>query len=280
MERLKKMPRVAAIHDICGFGKCSLATALPVISSCGIEVSPIPTGIFSTNTSFKGFQFTDFTNQMPGFVNHLKEIGVTFDVVYTGFLGSAVQIEYIKTFVKSFSPTYTIIDPVMGDEGKTYKTYTPEMCEDMKKLVAIADITMPNLTEACILAGEEYSKADISTDGMKSLAKKIASIGAKNVVITGIERGEKLYNCILIEDGSYCEREIELLPFRMNGTGDLFGSVLVGGFLTSNNIIDAVDSAAKFVYEVMKYSKTVENFYERGACFEPLLHKLQGGVYK
>ena len=278
MSELKKLARVAAVHDICGFGKCSLATALPVISACGIEVSPIPTGIFSANTNFPNYQFTDFTAQMPGFISHLKESGVTFDAVYSGFLGSAAQIGYIKELVKMFSPRYVIIDPVMGDNGVVYKFYTPEMCENMKSLVAIADIATPNLTEACTLTNEDYENADTSQNGIKSLAEKIVGIGAKSVVITGIERGNKLYNCILSENGGYFEREIDLLPFRMHGTGDLFSSVLTGGVLSGHSLVESVDSAALFVYEVMQYSRTVENFHERGACFEPFLYRLRGGI--
>ncbi|MCL1858302.1 MAG: pyridoxamine kinase [Oscillospiraceae bacterium] len=275
-----KLARVAAVHDMCGFGKCSLATALPVISACGVEVSPVPTGIFSTNTNFPNYQFTDFTAQMPGFISHLKESGVTFDAVYSGFLGSAAQIGYIKELIKSFTPEYIIIDPVMGDNGEVYKFYTPEMCENMKSLVENADITTPNLTEACTLTGEKYKNIDISANGIKFLAEKVAKIGAKNIVITGIERNDRLYNCILLNNGEYTEREINLLPFRMHGTGDLFSSVLTGGILSGHNLIESVDSAALFVYEVMKYSRTVENFHERGACFEPFLYKLKGGVCK
>jgi len=278
MKTLKKLPRVAAVHDICGFGKCSLATALPVISACGVEVSPIPTGIFSTNTNFPNYQFTDFTAQMPGFIGHLKESGVTFDAVYSGFLGSAAQIGYIKELVKAFSPKYTIIDPVMGDDGKIYKFYTPEMCENMKNLTAIADVAVPNLTEACSLTGEDYGSMGTDSGAIGVLAKKVAEIGAKNVVITGIERGNKLYNCVLSEGGEYAEREIDLLPFRMHGTGDLFGSVLTGGILRGHSLVESVDSAALFVYEVMEYSQTVEDFHERGACFEPFLHRLKSGI--
>jgi len=274
-----KLPRVAAVHDMCGFGKCSLATALPVISSCGVEVCPVPTSILSTNTNFPGFKFIDFTPHMSEFISHLKETGVEFDAVYSGYLGSSIQIEYIKNFVNMFKPKYVIIDPVMGDNGVIYKTYTTEMCDDMHKLAAIADITTPNITEACRLTNTNYETVDTSYNGIKTLAEKVKSVGAKNVVITGVERGNKLYNCILTSDG-YFEREIELLPFRMHGTGDLFSSVLTGGILTGHSLVESVDSAAKFVYEVMEYSKTVEGYHERGACFEPLLYKLHGGVYK
>ena len=278
MNKQKKLPRVAAVHDICGFGKCSLATALPVISACGIEVSPVPTGIFSANTTFPDFQFTDFTDQMPGFMKHLKDIGVSFDAIYSGFLGSAAQIGYIREFVGSFCPKYAIIDPVMGDNGKIYKFYTPEMCENMKSLTAIADITTPNLTESCALTGRDYAEITTDSGQIYELADKVSKIGAKNVVITGIERENRLYNCILSENGEYTEREIGLLPFKMHGTGDLFSSVLTGGILSGHSLIESVDSAALFVYEIMEYSQTVENFHDRGACFEPFLYRLKGGI--
>lgn len=271
--------RVAAVHDLCGFGKCSLAIALPVISACGVEVCPIPTGIFSTNTNFPGFQFTDFTTQMAGFIKHFKEVGIKIDSVYSGFLGSSTQIEYIQELVQEFNSKVTIIDPVMGDNGVVYKTYTKEMCDNMRNLVSIADIAIPNLTESCILTNTDFKTFENSSENMKLLAEKIYRLGAKSVVITGIERGNKLYNCIL-ENGKYIEREVELLPFRMHGTGDLFGSALTGGILSGHTLVEAVDSAANFTIDVMRYSKTVPEYNERGACFEPLLYKLKGGICK
>ena len=256
-----------------------LQLAFQLYLASGVEVCPIPTGILSTNTNFEGFLFTDFTFKMAEYIEHLNKVGVNFDAIYSGYLGSVTQIEYIKNMAKTFRPTHIIIDPVMGDNGIIYKTYTQEMCENMKSLVSIADICVPNLTEACILTNEDFSSADTSFEGIKKLAEKISAIGAKNVIITGIERNNKLYNCVL-ENGKYFEREIDLLPFKMHGTGDLFSSVLTGGILCGHSLVDSVDSAAKFVYEVMEYSKTVEGYHERGACFEPLLYKLNGGLCK
>ena len=266
---LKKMPRVLAVHDISCFGKCSLTICLPVISTFGVEVCPLPTAMLSTNTSFDEFEFVDFTNEMERFILHWKKIGLKFDALYSGFLGSTKQIEYIKEISKEFNIKNVIIDPVMGDNGVTYKTYTKEMCENMKSLVSYADILMPNLTESCILTDEKYPQTDI-----KKLAQKIQNLGAKNVIIKGIERGDKLYNCILTKENEYIERQVELLPFKMHGTGDLFGSVITGALNSGSNLIEAVDKAARFVIEVMEYSKTIENYQERGTCFEPLLHKL------
>jgi len=263
-----KLPRVLAVHDVSCYGKCALTTAIPVISSLGVEVCPMPTAVFSTNTSMKGFKYEDLTHTMDDFIEHWKTLDLKFDAIYSGFLGSKEQIGYIKKAVKEFNIEKIIIDPVMGDNGEKYVTYTKEMCEEMKTLVAIADVVTPNLTEACILTNEQYGNNNI-----EKLAEKIRALGAKNVVITGIEKNGKLYNCILTNEG-YFEREIDLLPFRMHGTGDLFGSVLVGMIMRNKRLIDSVDKAAEFVYNVMEYSKNIEGFQHRGPCFEPLL----GGI--
>ena len=273
------LPRVLAIHDICSYGKCSETVAIPIISACGVEVIPLLTSIFSTNTSFEKFKMIDFTENMLVFLEHFKEIGLKFDGLYTGFLGSEKQIEYIKGIITNFRPKQIFIDPVMADNGVIYKTYTKEMCDGMRELAGLSDYVLPNLTESCILANEEYKTIDTSSNGIKKLATKIMGLGAKNIIITGIERCNKIYNCILTKD-EYIEREIELLPFRMHGTGDLFSSVLTGGILSGHSLVESVDSAAKFVYDVMEYSQTIDGYHERGACFEPLLYRLHGGICK
>jgi len=273
----KTIARVAAVHDMSGYGKCSLTVALPVISACGAEVCPVPTALLSTNTQIKGFTFTDCTGGMAAHIAHWKKIGLHLDAVYSGFLGSAEQIGYITDIARSFGVRFCIVDPVMGDNGKIYPTYTPELCDGMRRLVSCADVATPNLTEACELIGQDYACADQSSAGIERLARAVAALGAKNVVVTGIERGEKIFNCIL-EDGTYQEIYINLLPYRMHGTGDLFTSVMTGGLLTGHSLTDSVDSAARFVREAMKFSELVPDAHERGVCFEPLLYRLRGGV--
>ncbi|MFZ5974288.1 MAG: pyridoxamine kinase [Bacillota bacterium] len=272
------LPRVAAMHDISGFGKCALTVALPVLSACGVEVCPLPTAVLSTNTAFEGFLLHDLTPYMEDYITHWHAIGLRFDAFYSGFLGSFEQIRIVNEFVAGFSPPVVVIDPVMGDNGVIYKTYTPKMCEGMKSLAAIADVLTPNLTEACRLAGKAYDPFSVSSKDIEALAHTIADIGAKRVVITGIERGGHLLNCILDENG-YNERAVELLPFRMNGTGDLFASVLTGGLLTGHTLFESVDSAAAFVLFTMKKSRHMPDAHRRGVCFEPYLHLLAGGVF-
>ena len=167
----------------------------------------------------------------------------------------------------------------MADHGELYKTYTKEMCEGMKELMKVADIVTPNLTEACVLTDTPYDDKKVSENDIRTLAEKIHKLGAANVIITGIERGKTLYNCILDENG-YSERAVALLPYHMHGTGDLFASVFVGGLMTGHTLYESIDSAAAFVPFSMEKSQSYEDNERRGVCFEPYLHLLAGGIYK
>jgi len=272
---MKKLPRVLAFHDMSGFGKCSLSVALPVISACGAEVCPLPTALLSSNTHFKGFTFTDFTPHIEAYYSHWAAMGLQADALYSGFLGSAAQIVHLRRIASLFAPGLIVIDPVMGDNGQIYKTYTPELCAGMKELCAIAHVLTPNLTEAAFLCGESYAPEDVSPARVEALCRKLQGLGARNVVLTGIERGDILYNCVLASDGVYTECAVELLTERMHGTGDLFASVLTGKLLTGMSLADAVRIAAEFVLLSMKESYQTEEYKVRGVCFEPLLHRLR-----
>ncbi|MGI6169469.1 MAG: pyridoxamine kinase [Christensenellales bacterium] len=278
MQQGYTLPRIAAAHDLSGFGKCALTIALPVLSACGVEVCPLPTAVLSANTSFQGFTLLDFTPHMEGYIRHWAELGLRFDAFYSGFLGSEHQIHLVRDLISRFSPGRIIIDPVMADHGKVYKTYTSQMCESMKMLAAIADVVTPNYTEACILANEPYQPDQVSCADISRLADKIAALGAKSVIITGIERGGALLNCVLDEQG-YQERSVPLLPYHMHGTGDLFASVLSGGLVRGHSLYQSVDSAAAFVHFAMEKSKLYADYNRRGTCFEPYLHLLRTGLF-
>ena len=273
-----KLPRCAAVHDMSGYGKCSLTVAIPTLSAAGIEVSPVPTALLSTNTLFKNFTFFDFTPHMDEYISHWQEIGVSFDCLYSGFLGSAAQIDFVKNLKGKFNNPFTVIDPVMGDNGKIISIYSKEMCAQMSELVAIADVATPNVTEGCILAGIEYQGENIDMQTSEIICRRIIALGAKNVVLTGISRDNILINAG-ITGNDYFEREISRLPFSMHGTGDLFTSVLTAGLMRGYGLIESVDSAAGFVSAAMEYSKNVEKSEERGVSFEPLAYKLSTGIY-
>ena len=153
------VPKVAAVHDISCFGRCSLTVIIPVLSAMGIQVCPLPTAVLSTHLGgFKELAFCDFTGYMPAFFHHWKKEGIAFNGIYSGFLASEEQIDIVQQFIDEFSPNQplVVVDPVMGDEGKLYSIYTPQMQEQMKRLVRKADIITPNYTEACFLLGKTY----------------------------------------------------------------------------------------------------------------------------
>ena len=158
------VPRVCAVHDMAGYGKCALTVVIPVMSACGVEVCPVPTANFSTNTSIKGFQMTDFTDKIPPYLKHWVDIGVKLDGIYSGFLGSEEQIDIVIAMKDMFKPKLFVIDPVMGDNGKRYKTFDDNMCRKMRQIAKAADVLTPNLTEALILIEEDYDSFEITEE--------------------------------------------------------------------------------------------------------------------
>ena len=267
------IPRVVAIHDLSSFGKCSLGVAIPVISAMGVEVCPLPTAILSSYMKYKNPVIVDFTNHIESFVAHFGEIGFHTNIVYSGFLGDVRQIELITRSLDILKPNMLIVDPVMGDNGKLYKIYDDTMCAKMRELVSVADVVTPNLTESFLLAGEAEYMEDTSKEKMQYLTEKIRALGAKTIVITGVERGRFLYNCILDQHG-YRENEIEFLAFRKSGTGDLFASVLTGKLVKGFSIDEAVATAATFVHNVLVHQYQYNGLAEDSIFFEPFLYRL------
>ena len=188
--------KVATINDLSGIGRCSLTAALPILSTLGVQCCPFPTAILSSQTEFDKFSFLDITNEMNNYKNVWKELNINFDCIYSGFLGSEKQIDIVLDFVLDNKDSLVVIDPVMGDNGILYDTFTENMCNKMKELVSIASIVTPNLTEACILTGEEYKKYDTSNEKVMRIAKKLAQMGPEKIIITGIIRESEIYNCL------------------------------------------------------------------------------------
>jgi len=246
------IPRVAAAHDLSCFGRCSLTVIIPILSCMGIQVCPLPTAVLSTHLGgFGKPAFYDFTHHMPDFFQHWKKEGITFDCIYSGFLASEQQIEVVCRFIEEFSQDSTLIfvDPVMGDDGKLYSTYTLQMQEQMKMLIRKADIITPNYTEACFLLGESYQEGGCDTDKMKKWLLRLADLGPSMVVMTGIPcNKEKILN--MGYDGntdSYWEVSNDYIPAGYPGTGDAFASVLAGALLKGKSLPTAMAQAADFV---------------------------------
>ncbi len=272
-----RQKKIAVINDISGYGRCSLTVAIPILSVQGIQCCPVPTAILSNHTEFPVYFFDDYTDKMRAYMGKWKELGLEFDGISTGFLGSAEQIEIVLEFVESFrnEDTLIIVDPVMGDHGKRYTTYTEEMCEEMKQLVGYADVVTPNVTEACMLTGTPYKDKGWTRKELLNMAIMLQLMGAKSVVITGVREGS-FYTNVVLEQG---KREAEFVKVKSAGnqrpgTGDVFASVLSGSVLKGESLRDATEKAAKFVRDCITKSDELGIPHSNGVCFEEILGKL------
>ncbi len=271
------IPRVAAVHDLCGYGKCSLGVAIPVLSAAGCDVCPVPTGLFSSHTAFPGFYMHDTTNILQDYINAWKGIGVEIDAIYSGFLGAPEQVDLIRELYAMYPNALRVVDPVMADHGKVYPTYTPELCAAMAELAAGADILTPNLTEAAIILGEpigdDWAGTDISDEEAHRIVAALVAKGAKHVVLKGIQReGENVIrNFVGGVDCETHELSNEYLPYMLHGTGDVYASCLLAAIMAGRTLDQAVRFAGDFTHDAMIVSAKQPNFQERGASFELLL---------
>ena len=267
------LPRVAAVHDLCGYGKCSLGIAIPVLSAAGIDVCPVPTSLFSAHTRFPKFYMHDTTPMLTEYLDAWREEGIELDGIYSGFLGSAEQVEAILRLYREYPKALRIVDPVMGDGGSKYPTYTDEMCEAMKGLVDGADVLTPNLTEASILTGIAYAGQDVDEAYIKGMMEALLGMGAKSVVLKGIvHEGESIIrNYVSVAGGDVEEVSSELLPYMLHGTGDLFASGLTAAIYAGESLLSAVEFAGSLVRHAMEITPEQPDYQVRGVSFESVL---------
>ena len=245
-EAFMKQTRVVTIQDISCFGKCSLTVALPMLSAMGLECAVIPTAVLSTHTGgFSGWTFRDLTDDIPDVCGHWKKEGLTFDGLYTGYLGSPAQAAMIGQFIDTFQPGTVFIDPAMADAGKLYAGFTMEIVDAMKVLCAKADYIVPNLTETCFLTGTEYNENDLyDRAAIRVLLEKLLTLGCRTAVITGVQFDGMEGAAALDQNGVYTEYITEHLPIRCHGTGDLYASIFFGALMRGLNLHDAIKVAA------------------------------------
>lgn len=272
---MNKLKTVAAINDLSGSSRCSLTVALPVLAAMGIQCSVLPTAILSNHTGYSSYFFEDYTDNMGEFIKNWQNQGLEFDCIYSGFLGSDRQIKIVEDFISRFKreDTKVLVDPVMGDNGKMYPTYTRKMCEEMKHLVSLSDVVTPNITEACSLAGVEYAGEFISENEAYDLAKKISLIGSCAVVITGI-KGEDAISNYVYSDGKGKMFTSSITPKYYTGTGDLFSSVLCGIVTKGRDVFEAVEFTTRYVHKVTEYSLNMDMHENEGVCFEKFMREL------
>lgn len=269
------IPRVAAVHDLCGYGKCSLGVAIPVLSAGGCDVCPIPTSLFSAHTEFPYFYVHDTTSMIPEYLEAWKKEGVELDAIYSGFLGSAEQVASIEQLYSTYPTALRVVDPVMGDKGKIYPTYTPELCEAMKSLTKTADLLTPNLTEASILTDIPYEGQNLSDEKVQEYMDALNKLGAKYIILKGVSRDDGVIrNFVGGPDVHMQEVDAKLLPFMIHGTGDLFASSLLAAVMCHKNLIEATQFASNLVCAAMIETQKQPNWELRGISFETVLGKV------
>ena len=271
-------PRVAAIHDLSGLGRCSLTVALPVLSVMGCQCAPMPTAVLSSQTGgVTGYTFLDMTDQMGPIAAHWKAVDARFDAIYTGFLGSEKQITLVEAFLDDFAgpDTCVLIDPVMGDDGTAYDTYGEGLIAGMRHLAGRAHIITPNFTEAAFLLGLPGDALKDGTVTPEEAVKQLSMEGRRSVVLTGYRRGKNTGSlCLDAKTGSITVTENPCVELSFPGTGDLFASVLCGGLMQGRALADSAALAENFVHDCIV--RTAERGLPRfhGVDFEPLLGKL------
>ena len=247
---LQANKKVAAIHDLSGVGRCSLSVILPTLSVMGVQACSVPTAVLSSHTGGLGnCVFHDLTDYVSEALCHYKELELEFDCVYSGFLGSENQITHCVEFLESYPHALAVVDPVMGDHGKPYKTYTPAMCRRMGELACKADLITPNLTEAFMLLGEEYPTAPLTVSEAKRALVKLSGFGPKFVIITGVEMADGNMSNLGYdrEQNAFWRVDCRYVPVSYPGTGDIFASVVVGSLLKGDSLPMAIDRATEFL---------------------------------
>lgn len=265
--------KVAAIHDLSGVGRCSLTVILPTLSAMGIQVCPVPTAILSTHTGgFGDVVMRDLTDFISPALEHYRRLDMKFDCIYSGFLASTDQIDHCLEFFSSFPDALKVVDPVMADHGKPYKTCTPELRRRMGELAAVADIITPNMTEAAILLGEEPNLMPRSSSEMKSILVRLSELGPETVVITSAFSGGECYNAGYDrKNNKFWKVPYVQVNASYPGTGDVFASVLTGSMLSGDSLPIAMNRAAAFLELAIKTTYSYSTDARDGIMLERCL---------
>lgn len=273
--------KIAMINDIAGYGRCSATESIPIISAMKVQVCPVPTSLFSNHTGFPVHFMHDCTPYLRDYLAKWKELGFRFDGIYCGFLGSAEQIGIVQEFLAGWPDVPFILDPVMGDHGKAYRTVTPEHCEGLKSLLSRAAIITPNITEACLLTDTPYRESGWKRDELCLLARQLHAMGPDKVVITGLRENEDYINFISERtDGLTTEvNRTHSAGHSWHGTGDIFASIIAADAVNGVSFGESVEKAASFVRTCISASIRLGIPEQEGVCFENFLALLADGSF-
>lgn len=280
-------PKIAVINSFAGYGRCSTTEALPIISAMKVQACPVPTSIFSNHTGFSTHYSVDFTEEMSGYLNQWNALGLVFDGIYCGFLGKKEQIPIVSDFIcaqKNRGCSMILLDPVMGDHGKAYRTIKADHCSALKDLARLADIITPNITEACLLTGTPY-KDCWQEDELQRLCQSLHALGPEKIVITGLHGqsagagDDSFLNFISIRQpsGSVIKTAGIVAPSAgpsRHGTGDIFASVVAADAVLGNDFPTSVKKAAGFISTCIRASQELGIPECEGVCFENFLDRL------
>ena len=265
------MKRIMTIQDISCVGRCSLTVALPIISAAGVECGVLPTAVLSTHTAFDKFTFHDLTDEIEPISKAYVDLGIGFDCIYTGYLGSFRQLSLVEDFIKTHKKenTIVVIDPAMADNGKLYHGFTPEFAKAMANLVGHADLVVPNLTEACFMLDIPYTE-EYDEEYIKDVLVRLTKLGAKRSALTGITFDNKTLGAYSYdsETGKFFYYANEYLPVRYHGTGDIFASATVGALMRGQSVENALSVAVDYTYECIRLTMEDEDRRFYGVNFE------------
>lgn len=271
--------KVAAIHDLSGFGRASLTVIIPILSRMGIQVCPLPTAVLSTHSKFDNFHFVDLTEHLPPMIHHWKDLNLEFNGIYSGFLGSHKQIEIVKNFIHDFKKEnqLVLVDPVLGDNGKLYTTFSMDHVHEMHTLVEQANVITPNLTEAALLLGKEFPE-EISSEEIKEWILALSEKGPEIVIITSVPE-HKSHNVTSViaynkKGDRFWKVSCNYLPANYPGTGDAFASVVTGSLLQGDSLPIAMDRAVKFTSMGVRATFGYDYDTKQGILLERILDNL------
>lgn len=263
--------RILAIHDISCYGRCSLTVALPILSMMGCECTILPTAVLSTHTGgFSGYTFTDLTSDMMRIAEHWKKEGISFDGIYTGYLGSSEQLNIVSNIIDMFATPdlKVIIDPVMGDNGKLYAGFDKSFAKGMASLCSKADVIVPNLTEAVYMTNAEYTPLPFTEEYVSNVLDSLMTLGCKNAVLTGVAFDSNTLGASVRCEGKTEHFIEEKINGMYHGTGDVFGSALVGAYVSGKTLFEATQIAVKYTQQTIRQKFNDKSDFRNGVPFE------------
>ncbi len=278
IKQVNRVKKVAAVHDLSGMGRVSLTVVIPILSTMGFQVCPLPTAVLSNHTQYPSFSFLDLTDEMPRIIAEWEKLDVRFDAIYTGYLGSPHQVHIVSDFINKFreEDTLVMIDPVLGDNGKLYTNFDINMVEEMRLLIANADVITPNMTELFYLLGIPY-KERLTDEELKNYLRQLAEMGPKIVIITSVPTDDPHKTSVYAynsQGNRYWKITCSYLPAHYPGTGDTFTSVVTGALLQGDSLPVALDRAAQFILQGIRATFGYEYDNREGILLEKVLHNL------